>query len=442
MASSSFAEIPGKGEPPTNMGDSLALPRGFEERCTRFLEFEAQALSSFYHNLRMLNAEVVRLPAVGQSSTFTRGANLTGDKYFPVVDRKGRNLMLTPDGMALLMRWYLSETRGNEPTDLGWLSPIFRYRKDGNRQFTQFGYASFNNPGEISPFEPASKFEEITGTLLRTIAGDLNIPMKVVVTNPGAWKEWLRDLCGIEGAPAINVLNSLRSLDWAERREFIKSQLSSDALVSIIEAVASLSPPGRGSPLLEHSHPLSRAINPLIEFGTRITNRYAMNWEISLGDLHSSEILDGPCVRFISQTGRSLGDGGTYHGYGQRFDPAIKRYFSVCAGFEGLAAAAGVTNRALRLDTFFVLFAFPECLSFCRQLTEDLRDNGIPTTLVVVTGSLKKMLTRYNSSKFVAVVGPDELSGSAVLLKNLAERISEPVPCDMLSCVLKAKLTK
>jgi histidyl-tRNA synthetase len=439
MAPRSSAEIACQGPPPGDGSAALALPRGFEERCTQFLEFEARALGSFYRNVKLLNAEVVRVPAVGKSSTFNRGANLTGDKYFPLVDRKGRDLMLTPDGMSLLMRWYLSESRGNEGTDLGWLSPIFRYRKDGNRQFTQFGYASFNSSEETSPFEPASKFEEITGTLLRTIAGDLNIPMKLVITNPGAWKEWLRVFCGIEGERARNLLNSLRPLDWTARRNFIKAQLSNDNLLSIVDAVGSLSISSRDTSLVESSPPLSNAIIPLLEFGSRVTSRYGMDWEIDLGDLHSSEILDGPCVRFISPSGRSLGDGGTYHSYGQRFDPSIKRYFSVCAGFEGLAAAAGVSNRALRLDTFFVLLAFPESLSFCRQLTEQLRDKGVPTTLVPLTGSLKKMLTRYSFSKFVAVVGPNEVSGAPVTLKNLVESTTESVSLQSLPSVLQAK---
>jgi histidyl-tRNA synthetase len=419
-------------------GSAFELPRGFEERCTQFLGFEASVLNSFYNNILLRNWDVVRLPAVGRAATFERGAQTTGDKTFPLYDRKGRNLMLTPDGMALLMRWYVKRVPDLSATDVGWISPIFRYRKDGNRQFTQFGYAAFNYDHEKSPLIVAPKLEELVSTLLRTVSHDLKVPVKLVITNPGVWKELIKTQTSLPEQSAIDLLNALRPLNTSARLEIVSSLFPNATLTSFIKDISSLVLSGSGSDTSPDCSRGGAFVGPLVQFGKRMGERFHLQWEIDLGDLHSSEILDGPCVRFMAG-GRSLGDGGTYHGYSMRFDRTIRSYYSVCAGIEGLATASGVANGALRAGAFFVVFSFPDCLAYSNSLVDRLRDAGIPTTLIEIRKSLKTLLKKHASAHFGAVIGQNELAESAISLKAFKSGSTENVRLADLEDNLRSK---
>ena len=61
------------------------------------------------------------------------------------------------------------------------------------------------------------------------------------------------------------------------------------------------------------------------------------------------------------------------------------------------------------------------------KITSILRENSIPTDIDLSGRALKKQMEQSTNSKFVIIVGPDELSKNMVVVRNMSDRTENKI---------------
>ena len=61
------------------------------------------------------------------------------------------------------------------------------------------------------------------------------------------------------------------------------------------------------------------------------------------------------------------------------------------------------------------------------KIASILRENSIPTDIDLSGRALKKQMEQSTNSKFVIIVGPDELSKNMVVVRNMSDRTENKI---------------
>ena len=61
------------------------------------------------------------------------------------------------------------------------------------------------------------------------------------------------------------------------------------------------------------------------------------------------------------------------------------------------------------------------------KIASILRENSIPTDIDLSGRALKKQMEQSTNSKFVIIIGPDELSRNMVVVRNMSDRTENKI---------------
>ena len=138
----------------------------------------------------------------------------------------------------------------------------------------------------------------------------------------------------------------------------------------------------------------------------------------------------------------AIGAGGRYDNLVKELGGPDKAAVGFALGFERVMLACAEKKRTdSSLDIFVVLLgdaAFKSGFS----LMDDLRKVGISCDLDYDNPSLKSQMRKANKqkSKFVAIIGDDEIKKKAVMLKNMSTGDQEEISLEKISVEIKARL--
>ena len=86
------------------------------------------------------------------------------------------------------------------------------------------------------------------------------------------------------------------------------------------------------------------------------------------------------------------------------------------------------------------MYVNEEMKSNAIKIVSLLRENSIPTDVDLYGRALKKQMEQSTNSKFVIIVGPDEISKNMVVVRNMLDRSENQIPLDQLLEYVKKSL--
>lgn len=158
------------------------LPRGFRIREEDWVIRELEYYRSYAGSARGAGYSIMKFPPVAFLETFTRASNSIGrsqQKIYKFLDRKGRELVLTPDSTAMILNWALQGDR--KPLNngkIGFIVPTFRYRNNVDRFVTQIGLCQFARR-PMTESEKAIYFAQQLSIAVALVTGVAKLPLGI-----------------------------------------------------------------------------------------------------------------------------------------------------------------------------------------------------------------------------------------------------------------------
>jgi histidyl-tRNA synthetase len=321
------------------------LPKGFTNTLNKDLENKYEIIQLLREESQSIYTEFIEFPPVAFLDTFTKAASITGDKIYQFKDKKGRDLVLTPDSQGLLFNHYLSTEDVDKSARYTWISPTFRYRNVENRHFYQIGFASINHSID---FEVSEVFFCVKKTV-EFIRKLIPHPVKLILVNPGLIKEITNSILQNENKTDIEF-EKLRVLSNEDRKsailEIFPDSVHRDILLSILKS-------NTDKNQIIHLIAKYKEGEKIKKLLRLIESLNHVEYELELGNMYCSEILSG--MGFIMEIeGRKIGDGGVYNLYGAKFNARVKTIVSACTGVTAISRFLCESQRASRVIKIFI----------------------------------------------------------------------------------------
>jgi len=358
-------------------------------------------------------------------AVFRRGIHTASERVYSFLDRKGRELVLTPDSTPAVMRWYLEVCEPNTPIRVCFEAPLVRYRHFTGglkRHFTQIGYTFINEP-EASDIALDEHALTILRATIRAVQYDLGIRVSLRVTDLGLHYRLLAAI-GLDQPKARDVLHGLRVKNAQERVDWINAFLPDTSvrydflrLLQIKWMIPNGAPPDGLAPYL------LLGLNTVDEFARAAIDGLDINVEVVFDDFHASEIQDGIAFQLRTVDTRApIADGGCYRLYAQAFDSRIRNVKSIATSTELLVHAMRTLESIERSLAILVLH-IDASLRFVSFVSEMLLAAGYPVIVRPIQGKqLKKALRAYGSNHiWMVLLGKNEEEEQVVSVKNLVD---------------------
>ncbi|WP_168404587.1 ATP phosphoribosyltransferase regulatory subunit [Erwinia amylovora] len=406
----------------SNGFEYLRLPKGFHVRGEKYLDVYLKSLLRLTEISRSCGYESVVLPSLGFQSTFGRAANVLGDKTFEFLDRKGRNVLMSPDSTAGLLRWHAESRTMNDCSKISWFAPVFRYRNVENRGFHQIGFSAinwFHNPQDID-----WPLIDLSNNLLDLIRGVLDEPGSVKINNVGAIKRTITSLLSLSDSKEL-IAKLMKEKSSAGKIELLTVSLpDSDeklALLSIFGATARLNK-GATNLVLEMQKDMHN-------FADKLKNVDKIAF--ALDNLHSSEIVSGIGIEFYTANGARIGDGGRYDEYAKIFDSRCQTLVSVCSGIEAFFRNINSYNEP-HPNIDLAIICFPEAQSLLKDCVYQLRNKNIRVEEIPLLGKIKGAISKVKQkAKYYCIIGNDEMRDAHFIVHNSTGDYSEKISLNM-----------
>ncbi|HEJ9146974.1 TPA: ATP phosphoribosyltransferase regulatory subunit [Serratia marcescens] len=400
----------------------LRLPKGFHVRDEKYLDIYLRALLKLTEISKSCGYESVFLPSLGFQSTFARAANVLGDKTFDFLDRKGRNVLMSPDSTAGLLRWHAELRTINDCSKIAWCAPVFRYRNVENRGFHQIGFSAinwFHNQQSID-----WPLIDLSNNLLDLIKGVLGEKGSVKINNVGAIKRTITSLLSrSESKELITKIMKEKTSDGKIALLTVSLPYSDEklALLNIFGAAISLNE--RASNLIREMH------REMSSFADKLRNVNKIDF--ALDNLHSSEIVSGIGIEFYAANGARIGDGGRYDEFAAKFDSRCQTLVSVCTGIEAFFRNMCYHNEEYPGIDLAIIF-FPDAQFLLKDCVYQLRRNNIRVEEVPLFGKIKVAISKVKKkAKYYCLIGNNEISNEQFILHKSSGDYSEKISLDI-----------
>lgn len=307
------------------MKQQKILPKGFSYHTSKRVEKDNIVLSKFLDSTHSLYSELVAFPPVAFSDTFTSVANITGDKVYEFHDKKGREIMLTPDSQAHLLNFKSHQENQRKPSRFSWVSPVFRYRNAPVRYYNQIGFASINHIKDDEIFELFLCIAQLVNFIHSVTKEEVIIE----IMNVAILKEML-DKNFSNSTYSSELFEKLRRLTKIERLTFVSSlALHSEAKKDVVNILSGDANSFSDLTRLKQYDEYNKTFE-LVSLLKAISN---MQIKIKLDNIYCSEIMSG--AGFTLNIGKDkIGDGGVYDKYASSFSTTLSTYISVCTGIN------------------------------------------------------------------------------------------------------------
>jgi histidyl-tRNA synthetase len=406
----------------------LRLPKGFHVRDENYIFSYNNILNTLVDCSRLCGYEIALLPSLGFIATFDKGANIVGNKAYQFLDKKGREVVLTPDSTAGLLRWHLEAKRESASTKVGWCAPIFRYRNVENRFFNQIGFSYINVKGIDQDVD--WPLIDATNSLLRLVKRTLGSSASVKINNIGA----LKKIFSVHLLP--EEVSSLVSRLHKEKSDEGRLQILDSKFPESKEKNALLSIFGADITLKEESE---RLIETMYEemrlFAENLKNVNQIQY--ALDSLHSSEIISGLGIEFYTNSGSRIGDGGRYDDFANKFDKKCESLVSVCTGVEALIKNQAFSTHRPTPMYDLTLIRFTDSQSLLKSCIHTMRENGISVQEVTVVRNMKSaIISAQQKARFYCIVGKSERQKEQFVLHDQFQRSSMVIPFEHAESLL------
>lgn len=384
----------------------------------------------------------IRLPIVESSELFSRslgaGTDIVEKEMYSFEDREGRKLTLRPEGTASVVRAYLEHHLGAQQpiVKLFYLGPMFRYERPQAgrfRQFYQIGAEVLGNG------QPAVDVELMSAMM--QIFGRLSLPgLELQINSLGcpACRPQYR-------AALVNYLKpKLDQLCPTCRRRF---QTNPMRVLDCKEPGCQTVIAGAPSTLdflcqicLMHFLKVKEGLN-------RLKIPFTVNQRLVRGlDYYTRTAFEVLAPGLGAQN--AIAAGGRYDGLVELLGGPPTPASGFAIGMERVAALLSkevvAEETAAPGPDLFVAVLGEKPRGMGAQLVQELREAGVRVEAEAEPGSLKSQMRRADrlGSRFVLILGEEELKTGRAILRNMAERSQETMPLEGLAQQLREKFVK
>ncbi len=377
-----------------------------------FLENKFREISSIY------GYEELRTPIFEKTEVFSRGigegTDIVNKEMYTFTDRGGESLTLRPEGTAGLVRAVLQNglIQQSSTQRLWYLGPFFRYerpQKGRLRQFHQYGAECISSP------HPESDVEVIllADRLFKSI-GITNYKLLLNTLGTKASRKLYRDeltkylssfkeSLSAESQYRLDV-NPLRVLDSKDERDKIVIENAPNILNFL------------DNESLEHFETVKMLLKS-VEIDFEIQPRLVRGL-----DYYNHTVFEFQSDALGAQD--SFGGGGRYDNLFEELGGKPAQAVGFALGVERLLLILEHINalpaKSNSADVFVITYdnsLFPQTL----KIAETLRKKNIKVSVDILRRSLKAQFKEANKvgSRYVIVVGKDELERGAVTFKDM-----------------------
>lgn len=416
-------------------------PRGTKDILPDAISFWRYVEENARKVCKLFNYNEIRTPIFEHTELFLRGIGETTDivekEMYTFIDRGGRSITLRPENTAAVVRAYLENKLYTQtpPVKLFYIGPMFRYDRPQAgryRQFHQFGVEAIGAKGPVVDAEIIMLAVEFLHNLglkdLKLLINSVGCPHCRPIYREklqGFLKDKIDDLC--EMCRSRYDRNPMRILDCKNE----KCQQLSEGAPTLIECLC--------DECQAHFEGLQKLLSECkvkFEVDTRLVrglDYYTKTaFEIQYSPLGAQSAVCG----------------------GGRYDGLIAE----CGGEQtpGIGFAIGLERVMLALEKqnllpeiknatdIFIVSIGQEAQLKAFELLIKLRQAGISAEMDYMDKSIKAQMKQANKylSRFVVIIGEDELNNNQVMLKDMQAGEQQPVKFEELLEKLILKVEK
>ncbi len=362
----------------------------------------------------------IRLPIFENTNLFKRSIGETTDivekEMYTFKDRGGEEITLRPEGTASVVRSFIEHKMYGPGvvTKLYYLGPMFRYERPQAGRFRQFYQIGVEAMGSASPTVDVEVMSMLIELFKALGLEDLELQINSLGCKDcrpqyrsilkDSIKTHLSELCS--NCNQRYERNPLRVLDCKVQRD---------------REIAKTLPQTKDH-LCEQCKADFQLVQELLD---SIEARYTVNGQLVRGlDYYTKTTFEVVAHEGLGSQNAVCG-GGRYDSLVKEFDGPETPCFGFAVGMERLISI--IPEKAFvafqnRTDLFVIILGeTANKISF--PLIHQLRASGLKVEREVSGGSLKSQMRKANkmSSRFVLIIGENEVSSGKYVLKNMDE---------------------
>ncbi len=374
-----------------------------------------QIIMKAARTLKLYDYSLIVTPVIEETALFIRGVGEGSDivmkEMYNFQDKKGREIVLRPEGTASVVRAYIENSLPVK-SNLYYIGPMFRYekpQKGRDREFYQIGVESFGDP---TPYKDAE-----TVKLAKTFLKELGINAFEIQVNSTGCKEckpkYIEVLLNfLEPRKAMLCEDCLKKIERGAAIRVLdcKNEKCRETVMSAPLVTAHLCEP------CDTHHKLfleALKINGV---------KFIENPRIVRGlDYYTKTVFEFITDKIGAQQNTILA-GGRYDNLvwelGGKKTPAV----GFAAGVERIAevinAGGGFTTED-KVDIFVI--TDKQYIKNAYALVNTLRESGIKAVMSYEEKSFKSQFREADArkAKYAAIIGETEIQNKTVMLKNM-----------------------
>ena len=378
--------------------------------------------------MKLYNYKLIVVPTIEERALFVRGigdgTDIVVKEMYDFKDKKGRDIVLRPEGTASVVRAYI-ENSLPEKSDLYYIGQMFRYekpQKGRDREFFQIGVESFGDP---TAFKDAEVIK-LCHDMLKNIA----ITSYEIHVNSTGCKE-CRPKYALVLVKYLGPLKTSLCGDCQKKMERGAAIRVLDCKDESCKKIAAGAPK-----ITEHlcagcaeHHGLFKEVLS----GTGI--KFIENPNIVRGlDYYTRTVFEFITDKLGAQQNTVLA-GGRYnnlvHELGGKETPAV----GFAAGIERIAevlAAEGKTPAEAAITAFII--KDKQYVKEAFKVLNLLRDSGISAVMSFEEKSFKSQFREADSkkTKYAVILGENEIKNNSAAVKNMTTGSQEEVKIENL----------
>ena len=370
----------------------------------------------------------IETPTFEDSGLFTRtvgeATDIVRKEMYTFEDQSGRSLTLRPEGTAPVCRAYIEHGMHKlpQPVKLWYTGPMFRYEAPQSGRYRQHAQVGIETIGSDDPAVDAELIDLLAHLYARLGLTGIRLHL-TSIGDPESRTEYSRELRdSLLGTDAFDAeqrarieINPMRAFDWdsAEARAATDSapkmvdRLSDEDRAHFDEVRALLDGAG-----------IDYELDPRLVRGLDYYTRTVFEFRSDALGAQSGIGGGGRYDRLIEQIG-----GGPTPGAG--WATGLER---IAQAMEASGAVAGLEGA----DRSQVLFAVTEPAARERafRTVSELREEGVGATIDAGGRSLKGQMKQAGRMEvpWVVIVGPEEWSREAAILRDMRAGEQEEIP--------------
>ena len=398
----------------------LRLPHGMFDRESDWIRSERLILDNHYICGSKIGCELEKYSPLGYKSTFFRGAHTADNKVYELSSKTGKDLLLSCDSSPSVLRKYVS-SNNIESKRISFVAPLFRYKNSHSRHFTQIGYSFVNTPllNEDVDFD----LVQLTKAMI-DLFSSMNIPTYIQVNNYKALKNILIKYC--DNKNLDQLLYDLQFGDLEKRIAIIDQNINDSTKKQELINLFNTKQQSINDLASSNNLSIPEEYYEFLKTYFALQDMTGVNVIFNPSDLHSIETLDDIALRFKTKDGITLGDGGNYSCYANRWDKRITNFYSVATGVEAIERNKGINiNEDLSKLAVYCIDASNE---FVLSTLNGLYDRYDSVIFYGKTNNISKAIknSQKNCTHFVALGKKEEMSNE-IEIKDLCNWTTEKI---------------